>query len=146
MSMSTSSRRARRLFPLLVAGFVLSIGGAAVADTPPAPEQIQATDFDTQDSQLAGFQTRPAGRVLAFFSHARTTQHLVSVGDNGTVIHPPSPCRGLTLVWNFAITRNLPRSIRMVLLQRMAERQCFMDVTTDETTTPPTLISVRPRD
>ncbi len=137
---------ARKLFPILVASFVLTLGSAGYADTPVAPEQIQATDFDAQASELAGFQTRPAGRVLAFFLHVAETKHLISVGDNGTVIHPPSPCRTLTFVWNFAVERNLPRSIRLVLLQRMAERQCYMDVQTNDQTTPPTLISVRPRD
>jgi hypothetical protein len=137
---------ARKFFPILVATFVLSLGGVVLADTPPTPEQIQATDFDPQDNQLAGFGARPTGQILNFYTHVQHTRHLISLGDNGTVIHPPSPCRRLTHVWNFAIRRHLPHSIQLVLLQRLAERQCFMDVTSDETTSPPTLLSVQPQD
>ncbi len=121
-----------KLLPLVAASFVLTLGGVVMADST-ISENVQGMDFNPGDGVLIGFHATPNGRALGFYQHTDGTNH--GIGNPGAKDHPPSPCFGLTHAWNNSLRKGESSRMRTVLLQHLAEKQCFFDtvVTVDST-------------
>jgi hypothetical protein len=124
---------ARKILPLLVTSFILTLGGAVLAGGTPVSETVQGMDFNPADGVFVGFHATPNGRALGFYQHTEHTNH--GIGNPGAKDHPPSPCFGLTHAWNASLRQGESARNRGIILQRLAEKQCYFstDVSVDNT-------------
>jgi hypothetical protein len=134
------------MLPILAAA-AFTMAGPVTASAS-AVETIEAMDFNSDDGQLIGYRLTPGGPpTIGYFTHAGMTAHLA-----GTPNHPPAPitpasraCSGLANAWDASVLRGEPAAPnRLRILSRLAQHSCYLDITIDSTTSPPTLVTIQP--
>jgi hypothetical protein len=137
----------RRTFLLrcVVAAVVLTISGIALSGPPAVTGPVQQMDYDVTTDVLLGM---PNGLPpLTSFQGALGWRVALLPADLSTF--PPNPCAGVAAVWNGILAdRGLRwgsrREALRIALEVMATNECPAQIVRDESTTPPTIVSITP--
>lgn len=141
-----------RLRFLAVLGAVSVLTVAAVGQSAaPVDGPVQLEDFDASTNMLRGYPYPEANNPPGYFHRVENTQHLPATIPNPNNKYPPNPiapCSAQMKVWNNVISR-VPEgpgraNALLGVLTRLSQHQCCVDMVRDETSSPPTILSLRP--
>jgi hypothetical protein len=136
--------RKKMLLRCVVSAFVLTFAAATFSKGPPTTGPVQEMDYDVTTDIILGM---PNGAPpLTSFQGA--LHHGVALPADLS-LYPPSPCAGTAAVWNDVLSaKHLhgwdQREFLGIVLQAMAAQECALQIVRDESTTPPTIVSITP--
>lgn len=153
----------KMLLRCLVSAVVLTIAGAGFSKKPPVKGPVQEMDYDVTTDVVLGLPNGVA--PVGSFQGALATG-VALPADLSTF--PPDPCFGVATMWNAILATPAPsghhrgghgdhgdhhntcdaadaqRAALSTALQVMGTYQCALQIVRDESTSPPTVVSITP--
>jgi hypothetical protein len=136
--------RKKMLLRCVVSAIVLTFAAATFSKGPPTTGPVQEMDYDVTTDVILGM---PNGAPPLSSFQGALRFGVALPADLSTF--PPSPCAGTAAVWNAALEIKHKhwwdrQQFLGIVLQAMATDECALQIVRDESTTPPTVVSIQP--
>ncbi len=139
--------RKKTLLRCIVSAIVLTVAGASFSKGPTTSGPVQEMDYDVTTDVLLGM---PNGAPPLTSFYGALKDDVATAADLGNfALYPPSPCAGTAGVWNAILAdpkmhHHERRMALALVLNVMAADTCEVQIVRDESTSPPTIVSITP--